>query len=221
MVSDHYSVLGLRRGASEAEIRSAFLSEAKRWHPDKAKEEKKTENTAHFQRLHTAYEALGGHRRAPRASGLSRSTSATDFRSGAGSPAAEKRAPADAFGGSASDRSASASCQAFVADRVRAQAALRRSLVTGLERWTLPELRAHLEAKGQQLSDAPEKLDLQVLVLHTLNTMDLLSFLRLRSVQSIGWTQRDELVGFAEEWLRQLATCTDKPRRKAERQAGS
>lgn len=214
MVSDHYSVLGLRRGASEAEIRSAFLSEAKRWHPDKAQEEKKSECTAHFQRLQTAYEALGGYRRGPRTSGLSRSASATDFRSGAGSPTAQKPRPSDAFAGSASDRAASASCQTFIADRARADAALRRSLVAGLEKWTLPELRAHLEAKGQQLGDAPEKLELQVLVLHTLNTMDLLSFLRIRSVQSLGWTKREELVGFAEQWLRDLATCTDKPKRK-------
>ena len=32
---DYYSVLGVKRGASAAEIKAAFREAAKEWHPDK------------------------------------------------------------------------------------------------------------------------------------------------------------------------------------------
>eukprot|EP00418_Pyrodinium_bahamense_P091819 CAMPEP_0179030660 /NCGR_PEP_ID=MMETSP0796-20121207/10677_1 /TAXON_ID=73915 /ORGANISM="Pyrodinium bahamense, Strain pbaha01" /LENGTH=782 /DNA_ID=CAMNT_0020726843 /DNA_START=135 /DNA_END=2479 /DNA_ORIENTATION=+ len=61
---EHYAVLGVNCFASEAEIRSAFLREARRWHPDKQPDPTQRQDcTAQFQRVHAAYEAL----RKPRA----------------------------------------------------------------------------------------------------------------------------------------------------------
>lgn len=49
---DYYSTLGLKRGASDAEIKKAYRSMAMKHHPDRGGDEKK------FKEISTAYEAL-------------------------------------------------------------------------------------------------------------------------------------------------------------------
>ena len=53
--SDLYRELGLRRGASSADIKAAYRDAAKRYHPDKNKDPKAQER---FRRIASAYETL-------------------------------------------------------------------------------------------------------------------------------------------------------------------
>lgn len=53
---DFYSVLGVKRGASEKEIKSGYRKEALKWHPDKNKGDKAAENR--FKRISEAYQVL-------------------------------------------------------------------------------------------------------------------------------------------------------------------
>jgi DnaJ-class molecular chaperone len=54
---DPYEVLGVRRGASAADIKSAFRRQAKKLHPDANKQDPKA--AARFAELNAAYEILG------------------------------------------------------------------------------------------------------------------------------------------------------------------
>jgi len=54
---DPYEVLGVRRGASAADIKSAFRRQAKKLHPDANKQDPKA--AARFSELNAAYEILG------------------------------------------------------------------------------------------------------------------------------------------------------------------
>ncbi len=54
---DYYKVLGVPRGASADEIRSAFRKLARQYHPDVAKDKKKAEDK--FREINEAYEVLG------------------------------------------------------------------------------------------------------------------------------------------------------------------
>src|SRR6266852_1405156 len=54
---DPYEVLGVKRGASAAEIKSAFRRLAKKLHPDANRHDPKT--AARFAELNAAYEILG------------------------------------------------------------------------------------------------------------------------------------------------------------------
>ncbi|KAL5019863.1 hypothetical protein ScPMuIL_002755 [Solemya velum] len=55
MVKDHFSTLGLKAGASEDEIKKAFRSLAKKWHPDKNESDGAEEK---FKEIANAYEFL-------------------------------------------------------------------------------------------------------------------------------------------------------------------
>jgi DnaJ-class molecular chaperone len=54
---DPYQVLGVSKGASEAEIKSAFRRQAKKLHPDANKHDPKA--ASHFAELNAAYEIVG------------------------------------------------------------------------------------------------------------------------------------------------------------------
>ena len=54
---DPYQVLGVARGASDAEIKKAFRRRAKELHPDRNREDPKAQDK--FAELNTAYEILG------------------------------------------------------------------------------------------------------------------------------------------------------------------
>src|SRR5262245_11075192 len=54
---DYYKVLGVERGATEKEIRSAFRKLAQQYHPDKNPGDKRSEDK--FKEINEAYEVLG------------------------------------------------------------------------------------------------------------------------------------------------------------------
>jgi len=56
MSKDYYGVLGVKRGASEAEIKKAYRRLAKQYHPDKAKGDKNAEEM--FKKVSEAYAVL-------------------------------------------------------------------------------------------------------------------------------------------------------------------
>ena len=59
---DYYNTLGVKRSASEKEIKSAFRKLARKYHPDLNPNDKEAE--AKFKELNEAYEVLGSpHRR--------------------------------------------------------------------------------------------------------------------------------------------------------------
>lgn len=58
MSKDYYKILGVDKSASEAEIKKAFRSAARKYHPDQAKGDKK-EAEKKFKEVSEAYEVLG------------------------------------------------------------------------------------------------------------------------------------------------------------------
>ena len=54
---DHYAMLGIARGASADDVKRAYHSLSKRWHPDKNPEHT-TEAEAIFKAVKLAYETL-------------------------------------------------------------------------------------------------------------------------------------------------------------------
>ena len=54
---DYYDVLGLKKGATAAEIKSAYRKLALKWHPDKHKDNK-AEADKKFKAINEAYEVL-------------------------------------------------------------------------------------------------------------------------------------------------------------------
>src|SRR4030095_4999940 len=54
---DYYTVLGVSRDASEADIKKAFRKLARQYHPDTAKDKKAAEEK--FKEINEAYEVLG------------------------------------------------------------------------------------------------------------------------------------------------------------------
>jgi len=57
MAKDFYGVLGVKKGASESEIKSAYRKLAREWHPDVAKDKANAE--AKFKEINEAYQVLG------------------------------------------------------------------------------------------------------------------------------------------------------------------
>jgi len=55
---DYYSILGLSRGASDAEIKRAYKKLALKWHPDVYKGDDQEEAKQKFHKISTAYEVL-------------------------------------------------------------------------------------------------------------------------------------------------------------------
>src|SRR4051794_38979681 len=56
MAEDYYSLLGVERGATEAEIKSAYRKLAMKHHPDRNPGDKKAEEQ--FRKINSAYEVL-------------------------------------------------------------------------------------------------------------------------------------------------------------------
>ena len=52
-------MLGLVRSASGKEVKKAYHKLAKKWHPDKNKDENKEKAEANFKKIARAYEVLG------------------------------------------------------------------------------------------------------------------------------------------------------------------
>ena len=60
--TDYYKVLGVRAGASDADIKKAFYQLAKKYHPDSTERQSNTvkaQYEAQFKRVNEAYEVLG------------------------------------------------------------------------------------------------------------------------------------------------------------------
>ena len=53
---DYYEVLGVQKGASDAEIKKKYYRQAKKYHPDKNRGN--TDAEAKFKRVQEAYEAI-------------------------------------------------------------------------------------------------------------------------------------------------------------------
>lgn len=89
---DYYEVLGLKKGASEAEIKSAYRKAALQWHPDKHPDDKKAAEEK-FKEINEAYQVLSdaqkkqaydqfGHSAFDGAAGMGGNPFAGGFRSG-------------------------------------------------------------------------------------------------------------------------------------------
>ncbi len=57
MKKDYYSILGIEKNASEADIKKAYKKLAMQYHPDRNKDDKKAE--AKFKEINEAYQTLG------------------------------------------------------------------------------------------------------------------------------------------------------------------
>lgn len=55
---DYYKILGVSKNASDAEIKKAFKTQARKYHPDMHPESKKAEMTEKFKDINEAYEVL-------------------------------------------------------------------------------------------------------------------------------------------------------------------
>ncbi|MCJ7636528.1 MAG: DnaJ domain-containing protein [Nitrososphaeraceae archaeon] len=58
MEEDYYDILGVKKDATENEIKKSYYKLAREFHPDKAPEDKKEEYTQKFQKIGEAYEVL-------------------------------------------------------------------------------------------------------------------------------------------------------------------
>jgi DnaJ-class molecular chaperone len=56
---DYYEILGLKKGASEADIKQAYRKLARQHHPDVAKDVNKEQAEQHFKEINEAYQVLG------------------------------------------------------------------------------------------------------------------------------------------------------------------
>lgn len=56
MPKDYYEILGIQKGANEADVKRAYRKQAMEWHPDKHKGDKTAETK--FKEINTAYETL-------------------------------------------------------------------------------------------------------------------------------------------------------------------
>ena len=58
MARNYYEVLGVQRGASDAEIKKAYRQLAKKYHPDMNKGDKAAEAEEKFKEVNEAYSVL-------------------------------------------------------------------------------------------------------------------------------------------------------------------
>ena len=56
--SEYYEILGVTKNASKSEIKKKYYKLARKYHPDKAPEDKKEEHNKKFQTISNAYEVL-------------------------------------------------------------------------------------------------------------------------------------------------------------------
>lgn len=56
--TDYYEILGIKKGASESEIKSAYRKQALKWHPDRHQGSDKKEAEQKFKEINQAYEVL-------------------------------------------------------------------------------------------------------------------------------------------------------------------